>query len=781
MSRSPNAPPFLKIDEIDPHSFDRRSFLAGSSAFVVGLFLAGRGAALADSTAGGLSNVQGGDATPSLFIAIEEDGTVRLTCHRSEMGQQVWTAMAQLLADELEADWSRVVIDQALGHPRYGDQNTDGSRSVRNNFTRLRTAGAAMRLMLERAAAQRWKVRPRSCRAELGAVVHTPSKRRLGFGELAAAAQALPMPRAAEVKLKPRSAWRYIGKPVPSLTVPKIVRGEGTFGIDVQIPDMLHAVIARPPQVLGGVERVDDRAALAIAGVVQTVELPAPSDPVGFQPLGGVAVVARDTWSAIKGREALDITWSPGPNASYDSQRYAEELMKTANQPGDVRRKRGDVGEALAASQRRISADYYMPHLAHSTMAPPAVAARWNGDEVECWGGVQAPQAARQTVAAVCGVPEDKVTIHVSWLGGGFGRKSKPDFFAEAALVARAARAPVKVTWTREDDLRHGYYHTVSAQHIEAGLDQQGRCTAFLHRTVFPPIASIFQAGADKPGWGDLRLGASDTPFAVPNLQLETGDAPAHLRIGWLRSVANIYHAFAVQSFACEMAHAAGRDPKDYLLELIGPPRTIDPNSEGATYDNYGSPLEVYPIDTGRLSHVTRVAAEMAGWGRELPAGHGLGIAAHRSFLSYVATVVEVAVDERGQLSIPGVWSAMDAGTVVNPRHAASQLEGGTLFGLSNALYGEITARGGAVVQDNFPAWRVMRMNEAPRHMEVHLVPSEAPPGGVGEPPTPPAAPALANAIFAATGERIRRLPIFAGRGPDRLPNAARTTNRGGA
>ena len=745
----------------------RRLFVGGSAALTVGVVL--RGGTRADP-ARPLADVEGGDASPDLWIAIDEDGTVRITCHRSEMGQQTWTAMAQLVAEELDCAWERVVIEQAEGHPRYGDQNTDGSRSVRRNFTRLRIAGAAMRLMLEAAAARRWSVRPADVHAELGFVTHGPTDRRLSYGELAAEAAELPPPAERRITLKTPDQWRYIQKPTPSLTIPAIVRGEGTFGIDVQLPDMLHAVVARPPQVFGQVRSVDDSATRAIAGVVRTVRLPALEPPAHFKPLGGVAVVARDTWAAIRGREELKVEWEAGPNASYDSGAFAESLLSSVRAAGAVRRERGDVDRALAEASQRVEAEYYVPHLAHSVMEPPSATARWDGDRVECWGCVQAPQAARQTVARVCGIDEANVTIHVTWLGGGFGRKSKPDFFAEAALIAREVGKPVKVTWTREDDLRHGYYHTVSAQRLEGALDEAGRCQGWLHRTLFPPIGSTFAADATEAGWGDLQQGASDTPFAIPHLRLESGEAEAHVRIGWLRSVANIYHAFAVQSFVAELAHAAGRDPKDYLLELIGPPRLVDPTAEGAEYGNYGSPLSEYPIDTGRLAAVTETVAEMADWGRSLPAGHGLGIAAHRSFVSYVATVVEVAVDDHGTLTIPGVWSVMDAGTVVNTDHALSQLEGGTLFGLSNALYGAITAEGGAIVQSNFPDWRVMRMNEAPRRVEGRILPSGAPPGGVGEPPTPPAAPALANAIFAATGRRIRRLPIFGADRRDRLP-----------
>lgn len=746
------------------NNLSRRAFVKASGAFVIGISLVGKAMAQ-EAAANGLKNVKGGDASPALWISIEQNNTVKITCHRSEMGQQVWTSMAQIVADELDADWKNVKIMQALGHPKYGDQNTDGSRSVRYNFHRLRVAGAAMRSMLVAAAAARWNVAPADCETALGFVHHRPTKRQLSYGALASAASALTVPTESAVKLKTRRQWRYIGQPVASLTVPKITRGQGTFGIDMDRPGMVYAVVARPPQVFGKIGSVDNRAAIATPGVLRTMNLPEPTPPAGFQALGGVAVVATNTWAAIQGRNALKVDWADGPNAGYDSIAFRQTLTATARTPGDTRWDRGDAPAALAQASHKISAEYYVPHLSHSTMEPPSATAEWSGETLECWACVQDPQSARGVLAGTFNIPPENVKVHATWLGGAFGRKSKPDFVVEAALIAREVGKPVKVTWTREDDLRHGYYHAVSAQRFEGALDPKGNCTALLHRTVFPTIMSTFAPDMNQPAPIEMTLGATDTAFHVPHIRVESGKSEAHVRIGWLRSVANIHHAFGVQSFASEMAHAAQRDPKDYLLDLIGPARTFDPAAEGADYLNYEASKDEYPIETGRLSHVAERAAQMAQWGRKLPAGHGLGIAAHRSFLTYVATVVEVAVSPSGALTIPGIWLAVDAGTIVNPKHARAQMEGGTLFGLSNALYGEITAKNGAIEQGNFPDWRLMRMAESPRAFEVEIVDSSAPPAGLGEPATPLAAPALTNAIFAATGVRIRELPIM---GPNR-------------
>jgi isoquinoline 1-oxidoreductase subunit beta len=454
--------------------------------------------------------------------------------------------------------------------------------------------------------------------------------------------------------------------------------------------------------------------------------------------------------------------WDLGANASYDSATYRRALEESARAKGDVVREEGDVNAAFDAGGTVVEAAYYSPHFVHAPMEPPGAVAHVHDGGCEVWSSTQDAQATQKTVAETLGIDPAKVTSRVPLLGGAFGRKSKPDFAAEAAVVSRAIGAPVKVTWTREDDIRHGYYHSCAAQYLKAALDANGRPTAWLQRSVFPPIDSLFTADAVKPAAWEVCFGLADLPYAIPNICLESGQAEAHVRIGWLRSVQNIFHAYATGSFVDELAVQAGRDPVEYLLELIGEPRHVDLAAGGVKeYSNYDSPIEQYPIDTGRLAAVVKLAAEKSGWGRAMPERSGMGIAAHRSFLTYVATVVEVAVADDGKWSIPRVVMAVDAGTVVNPDRVRAQMEGATIYGMSAACYGEITAKEGRIQQSNFDSYNVVRMSTAPRAIEVHLVPSDALPGGVGEPGTPPFAPALCNAIYAATGKRIRSLPIM--------------------
>lgn len=715
----------------------------------------------------------GGDAmphglqdSPRTFVSIAADGTVSIVVNRSEMGQGVRTSLPKVLADELEADWTRVKVVQAPGdEEKYGNQDTDGSRSMRHWFMPMRRCGAAARTMLELAAAKAWGVPVSEVQAANHAVTHKPSGRTLGYGALADAAAKLDVPSRDTVKLKDAKDFRYIGKQDSHLVDAEvIVTGKSQYGIDTRLPGMLYAVIARPPVLGGKVKSVDSTAATKVPGVVKVFEMPGTPAPSEFQPLGGVVVVAKDTWAAIKGREALKIVWDDGPHASYDSAAFRKELEAAVAKPGGkVVRNDGDAEAALGKAAKRVKADYYVPHLAHATMEPPAATARIVDGRCEVWTSVQSPQAARERVAKRLGLDFDKVTVNVTLLGGGFGRKSKPDFAVEAALASKEMQGvPVKVTWTREDDIHNDYFHTVTAQHLEAGLDAKGKVTAWLQRAAEPTIASIFAPDPKQLAPFELGLGLINLPYAIPNLRIENPAAEAHTRIGWLRSVNNIQHQFAAQSFVAELAHAAGRDHRDFLLELLGPPRQIAPPQMGDDWNHGESPTR-YPVDIGRLRACVERVTKEARWGRKLPKGQGLGLAANYSFVTYMAIVVEVQVSPKGELSIPRIDVAVDCGPAINPDRIRSQVEGACVMGVGHALYSEITFKDGRVEQSNYHDYEIARLNIAPKKIVVHIMPStgyDQPLGGVGEPAMGPIAPALMNAIFAATGKRIRQLPL---------------------
>jgi isoquinoline 1-oxidoreductase beta subunit len=745
----------------------RRKFLQGASALgglvlAVGLPASLRAEGPPKYGADGMPH--GWIDSPLVFVAIGEDGIVSIVCHRSEMGQGVRTGMPMIVADELEADWARVRVVQATGdEARYGNQDTDGSRSTRHFFMPMRRCGAAARQMLEAAAAARWKVPVGEVQAKNSEVVHTATGRRLGYGALAKAAASMPLPVSDSIRLKDPSQFRYIGSDkLKLLDAQDIVTGKAQYGMDTRLPGMFYAVVARP-QVYGGkVTSFDPAAALKVSGVVRVVQIDATPGAPLFNPLGGVAVIARNTWAAMQGRNALKIVWNDGPNASYDSAAFKATLEEAARKPGKVVRDDGNFTTAGDAAAKRITAEYYLPHLAHASMEPPAATARITQGKCEVWGCFQSPQAARDLVAKRLGMPVENVTVHVTLLGGGFGRKSKPDYGIEAAVLSKAMDGkPVKVVWTRDDDLHNDYFHTVSVEHLEAGVDANGLPVAWLHRSVAPTIVSTFDADAKQEANWELGMGVINVPFAIPNIRIENPEASAHTRIGWFRSVSNIPHAFAVQSFVAELAAAAGRDPKDFLLEVIGPARVVNPQMLADTW-NHGESPERYPVDTGRLRHVTELAAKEAGWGRSLPKGSGLGIAAHYSFVSYVAAVVEVTVDAKGEVTIPRVDIAIDCGATVNPDRVRAQMQGACVMGVSAATVGAITFKGGRAQQDNFHQYEVTRMPAAPREIRVHIVGGDysKPMGGVGEPGVPPVPPALCNAIFAATGKRIRQLPI---------------------
>src|SRR6202140_2984754 len=698
---------------------------------------------------------------PSVYVAVDTDGTAYVIAHRSEMGNGVRTSLPRIVADELDADWKRVKVVQAIGAEKYGDQDTHGSHSVTSFFVPLREAGASARLMLVRAAAQQWGVPATECSTELHHVIHKAWGKKLGYGELATAASKLEVPKKEELKLKPRSDWRYIGKPAVSYDLKDLCTGKAKYGQDAHMAGMLYASVAHPPVLGSTVKSLDDTATLAVSGVKQTATIDTFKPPVLYQALGGVAVLADNTWAAFQGKKKLKIEWESSAHSVFNSDPYKKELQETARKPGKVVREVGDVDAAFRKGGKLVEAGYYAPLLAHASMEPPAALAVYKDGKVEVWAPSQSPVGARDAIAAAVGAKKEDVTVNVTLLGGGFGRKSFPDFAVEAAVLAKKTGKPVKVVWTREDDIRFDTYHSVSAMYMKAALGADGKPTAWLQRTVFPPIGSTFDANAVYSAADELGLGFTDLPYAIPNHRSENGPATAHVRIGWLRSVANIYHAFAIKSFTDELAHAAGKAPLEYTLALLGPDRIVPKTELPKDYTNYGGNYESYPIDTGRFKRVVQRAADKAGWGKKKNGnGFGMGIAMHRSFLTYAASVVQVQINDAGKVQITRVDSARDAGTVVNPEMARNQFEGAAVMGASIALWGEITAANGAVEQGNFDTFPVARMNSAPRETHVHIVESEAAPGGIGEPGLPAIAPALCNAIFAATGKRIRELPL---------------------
>jgi isoquinoline 1-oxidoreductase beta subunit len=742
----------------------RRDFLKAAGAGTLVVAVSATACRRADDALAGRAKEPTTSMEPVAYVRLDDAGGVTIVCHRSEMGQGIRTSMAAIIADEMEADWARVRVVQADGdEARYGSQNTDGSTSIRNFLPKYLEAGATVRTLLEQAAAQQWSVPATECEARNHEVLHRPSGRTTAYGDLVATAKTLPLPDAKALAYKPKAKYRYIGKELKGVDLFDMTTGRAVFGQDVRREGMRIAVIARPPVYGGTVKSFDAAAAQQVAGVERVLALPGTPPPSAFQPLGGVAVVATNTWAATQGREKLVVEWDHGPNAAYDTPAYRAGLEKAVRAPGKAARSQGDVARALAGAATRVEAEYYLPHLAHAAMEPPAAVAEFTGGKLEVWAPTQHPQAARDTVAKTLGIPVEDVTVHVTLLGGGFGRKSKPDFIVEAAWLAKELGHPVKVVWTREDDLRHDYFHTTGVARLEGGLDAEGRLVGWRHRSAVPTIMALFAPEQDYQSPFELGMGVTDFPYAVPAYRGEASKAPAHTRVGWYRSVVNIVHAFAIGSFLDELARAAGKDPRDFLLQALGPDRTLDPKALGIAGDpwNYDASFDEHPLDTARLRGVLERATAEAGWGTPLPAGEGRGVAVHRSFLTYVAVVAHVRVNDRGGLVIPRVDIAADAGFVANPERTRAQFEGAVVMGVSNALLSEVTFAGGVPQQANFDAYKVARMDSAPREIRVHLVASDRPPGGVGEPGVPPVGPALANAIAAATGRRLRSLPLI--------------------
>jgi isoquinoline 1-oxidoreductase beta subunit len=742
----------------------RRRFIGGvvsTGAFVLAARVLPESVWAQTPTPAFRTNADAAALNPSVYLGIQPDGTVFIVTHRSEMGTGIRTTLPMVAADELDADWSRVRIEQGVGDARYGDQNTDGSRSIRDFYVAFRQAGATARAMLINAAAAQWNVPASQCTTSNHEVLHQASGRRLAYGALVPAAAKLAVPAADSLQFKPKSAWRLVGQETSTYDQQDIVTGKAQFGLDMFRDGMVYASIEHPPVLGGTVRSLNDAEARAVKGVEQTVTLDTFKPPHLFQPLGGVAVIANSTWAALQGRRKLKVDWNDGGHGAFESDAFKKQLLQTVSQPAKVARNLGNVDAEFAKGGKVLEATYYTPLAAHASMEPPAALAEVRDGKAVIWAPTQNPQAVQDAVSAVLGIDKKDVICHVTLLGGGFGRKSKPDYAAEAAVLSRRLQKPVKVVWTREDDIRFDYYHTTAAVYHKASVDGRGRPTAWLQRSAFPPIASTFVPGAREPLSFELDLGLVDLPFEVPNIRAENGPADAHVRIGWFRAVSNNFHAFAAHSFADEMAKAAGRDSLEYLLDLLGPGKVLDLKSQGVEYSNYGAPYDKYPIDTRRLRRVLEVAGERSGWGKRKPGnGWGMGIAAHRSFNTYVASVVEVEVDAKGTVKVPRIDQVVDAGVIVNPDRVRAQMEGAAVMAVGLARTGEITAADGRIKQTNFHDFQVARMGDAPYLVNVHFVESDALPTGVGEPGLPPVLAAFANAIHAATGKRVREFPL---------------------
>lgn len=693
---------------------------------------------------------------PNVFIHIASTGVVSIVCHRSEMGQGIKSSLPVLMADELGADMNNVNIIQAEGDKKYGDQNTDGSNSIRGIYETMRKASATARVMLIQAAANKWKISPDKLYTENSYVIQRGSKKKISFGELAVDSGKLDVPKPETVNLRPTIELKHLGKDLPLLDGPAYVTGKAVYGADVKLPGMLIAVIQRPAVVGSKVKSFDEKKALAVKGVKKVIKMPEAKEPYAFQPWGGVAVLADNTWAANMGREQLDIQWNLSDNKKYNSKEYRDTLIASARKGGAVMRKKGDVDSALKSASKTIEAEYYVPHLPHVPMEPPVAVAHFQNGSCEVWAPTQNPQAARTEVARVLGLPEEKVRVNVTLLGGGFGRKSKADFCSEAAWLSKETGVPVRVQFTREDDLHNDYLNTVNAQKLTAGLDEKGNVVAWKVNTAFPPIFHLFNTAVNSPQMGDLQQGVLDLALSVPNVEAQSCEASSHIRTGWLRSVYNIFHSFAANSFMDEIAHSVKKDPLDFMLSMYSDKKMTLEELGIKELKNYGQPIDKHAVDGARLKNVLKTVAKNAGWkNRKNSKDRGFGIAAHRSFLAYVGVVAAVK-KVKNEIMVDEVWIVIDAGTVVNTDRVRAQMEGSVINGMSYLFHGGVTHKNGAVEQSNFDEHQIITMSKAPRKIHVEIIKSDAAPGGVGEPGVPPTAPAIANAIFALTGKRIR-------------------------
>ena len=726
---------------------NRRDFLkksaAGGAALVVGFHLSPR--AFADQAK------DQEEKTPNPFdawVRITPDDHVTLVLGKSEMGQGVSTALPMILAEELSVDWKHVHVEQAATNPKIYDLGTGGSGSVAGSWLPLRQAGAAAREMLIAAAAKRWEVGSDTCKAKNGFVVHGHPERSFRFGELVAEASKLPIPNLNKVPLKNSDDFTIVGHDTHRLDTADKSAGKAKFGIDSRVPGMLYAVIARCPVFEGKVASFDATKAKAVPGVRDVFEIK--TSGRGASTTGGVAVLADNSWAAIQGRKVLEVTWEEGAAAKESSEELRNQFLANAGKPAGVLRNDGDANAVLEAAAKKVQAIYELPFAAHVCMEPMNCTVHIRPDSAEAWVPSQGPQWAQAVIAEAAKLPPEKVTVHTTLMGGGFGRRYQADFVMEAAEVAKISGKPVMVLWTREDDMQHDFYRPASYHRLQGALDGQGKLAAWKHFQTSTSIAAKWsQKGADDPGLGEFGTGAT-IPYATPNIRIEYTLAHSSAPRAWWRSVEHSSSGFVMESFVDELAHAAGQDPLEFRLKLLGESRKIPQFGEGRE--------ESHPLDTGRLKGVLELAADKAGWTRPLPTGQGRGIAGFYSFYSYVAAVAEVSAS-RSAFKVNRIVCAVDCGRAVNPNGVRAQVESAAIYALTATLKDAITVDRGRVVQSNFNDYAMIRMNEAPP-IEVYLIPSTEAPTGIGEPTVPVIAPAISNAIFSASGKRVRRLPI---------------------
>lgn len=686
---------------------------------------------------------------PNLFIQLQKDGTVTIVVARSEMGQGIRTSMASAIAEDLEADWKYVTVQQATGDAKFGNQNTDGSRSIRTLLKPMRKMGAMARSILEQAAAKKWNIAASDCKAENHFVVNNTTGEKVFFGDLVEEAKTIAIPSDENIILKDKKDFKYIGKKVVrGIDMEDFLHGKANYGLDARLPNMKFAAIARSPVTFGSVKSFDTSEATQITGVEQVVQLDRLIPPAGqfFGMLGGVAVIANNTWSAFQGKNNLNVEWESGINESYDTEKFKEKLIsRIHNKAKVVPPFKGSIEKAFKNADKVIEATYTMPHLAHAPMEVPNALAWVHDGKCDVWAPVQDPQTVQAEIAHFFGFALEDITINVMMLGGAFGRKSKSDFVVEAVALSQKIKAPVQVVWTREDDIQHSFYHAQNAQYLKGSLDEKGKVTGWLHRVAFPSITSSFKPMSNYIAGFELGMGFTNNPYEIENVQIENAKAESHLRIGWLRSVSNIISGFGVNSFVDELAIASGKDAIEFRLDLLGK-------------DKVSTAASPHPFNVARLKNVLIEAKKLSNWGRKLPEGHGMGVAIHYSFYSYVATVVEVSVKSE-KVKVENIYSVLDCGMYVNRDAVINQMEGAAIFGMSLTMFGKISTKNGAVEQSNFHDYQMTRMIDAP-NIHVHLVDNDEDPTGVGEPGVPPVSAAITNAIFNASGKRVRSLPL---------------------